>query len=151
MIDATVRTTAVFSLALLGVSCASAPKVTDATRRVAANAPAIVEGVVRDEHGSAVAGIGVRGIPRGKDIPWAPPATTDCGGRFRLALPAPGGYAFLFVWDGRSVATEDPADPSRIEITLEPGETRSGLELVVVRARWEEVTGERPGLAATCD
>jgi hypothetical protein len=151
MIDAPVKSTAVIPLALLAAACASAPKVTEATRRVAANPPATVEGVVHDEEGKPVAGIGVRGIPRGKDIPWAPPATTDCAGRFRLEVPAPAGYAFLFVWNGRSIATDDPADPSRIEITLHPGETHAGVELVLVRARWEAVTGESPGLPATCD
>jgi hypothetical protein len=150
MIDAPVRRTAALSLALLGAACASAPRVTDATKRIASNPPATVEGVVHDEDGRPVAGIGVRGIPRGKDIPWGPPAITDCGGRFRLTLPAPAGYAFLFVWNGRSIATDDPADPSRIEINLRPGETRGGLDLVLVRARWQWVTGETPGLPPTC-
>jgi hypothetical protein len=150
MIDAPVRRTIVLSLALLGAACASAPKVTDATKRVAANPRAIVTGVVRDEDGRPVGGIGVRGIPRGKDVPWAPPATTDCAGRFRLPLPAPAGYAFQLLWNGRSVATDDPADPSRIEINLQPGEERNGLALTLVRARWEAAEGERPGLTS-CD
>jgi hypothetical protein len=150
MIDAPVRRIAAVSLALLAAACASAPKVTDATKRIAANPPATIEGVVHDEDGRPVAGIGVRGIPRGKDIPWGPPAITDCGGRFRLTLPAPAGYAFLFVWNGRSIATDDPADPSRIEINLRPGETRGGLDLVLVRARWQWVTGETPVIPPTC-
>jgi len=120
--------------------------VTDATRRIAANPPAVVEGTVRDEDGRPVAGLGVRGIPRGKDIPWAPPVTTDCDGRFRLELPAPAGYAFLFVWKERSIATEDPADPSHIEIVLQPGENRRGVDLTLVRARWEAVAGDSPGI-----
>jgi hypothetical protein len=150
MIDAPVRRTVVISLALLGGACSSAPKVTDATKRVAANPRAIVTGVVRDEDGRPVAGVGVRGIPRGKDVPWAAPATTDCDGRFRLRLPAPAGYAFQFLWNGRSVATDDPADPSRVDINLQPGEERSGLDLTLVRARWEAAAGERPGLPP-CD
>src|SRR6187455_1736316 len=81
MIDAPVRRTVVISLALLGGACSSAPKVTDATKRVAANPRAIVTGVVRDEEGLPVAGVGVRGIPRGKDVPWAPPVTTGRDGR----------------------------------------------------------------------
>ena len=58
-------------------ACATAPKPTEASRRVAANPPAIVEGIVRDESGKPVAGIGVRGIPGGKQrymvsVPWPP-------------------------------------------------------------------------------
>ena len=131
--------------ALLLASCSTAPKVTEATKRVAANPRAVVDGVVRDEHGRPVAGVGVRGIPRGKDVPWSPPATTDCGGHFRLSLPAPSGYAFQLYWNGKSIATDDPADPSRIEITLVPGEERRGLDLVLLRSRWEETAGEFPG------
>jgi hypothetical protein len=151
MIDAVVRRILSLSLALLAASCASAPKVTEATKRVAANPRAVVTGVVRDEAGRPVAGIGVRGIPRGKDVPWAPAATTDCAGRFRLPLPAPSGYAFQLLWNGRSIATDDPADPSRIDVNLTPGEELDGLALTLVRARWESVAGESPGLAATCD
>ena len=150
MIDAPVKRIVLLSLALLGAACASAPKVTDATKRVAANPRAVVTGIVRDEEGRPVAGIGVRGVPRGKDVPWSEPATTDCGGRFRLPLPAPADYAFQLFWNARSVATGDPADPSRLDISLRPGEERGGLDLTLVRARWEAATGERPGLAR-CD
>jgi len=143
-------TTLVTSAALLLSYCSSAPKVTEATRRVAANPRAVVEGVVRDEDGRPVAGVGVRGIPRGKDVPWSPAATTDCAGRFRLALPAPAGYAFQLYWNGKSIATDDPADPSRIELTLASGEERRGLDLVLVRSRWEQAAGESPGTPASC-
>jgi len=94
-------TTLVTSAALLLSYCSSAPKVTEATRRVAANPRAVVEGVVRDEEGRPVAGVGVRGIPRGKDVPWSPAATTDCAGRFWLALPAPARAILLETPDGQ--------------------------------------------------
>jgi hypothetical protein len=151
MIDGAVnRIAAPAAASLLLAACASAPKVTEATKRVASNPRAIVEGVVRDETGREVAGIGVRGVPRGKDIPWAPPVTTDCAGRFRLLLPAPGGYAFQLYWNGRSVATDDPADPLLVDLVLRPGEERKGLELTLLRGRWEFVTGESPGGSAGC-
>jgi len=70
--------------------------------------------------------------------------------RFRLALPAPAGYAFQLFWNGKSIATDDPADPSRIELTLASGEERRGLDLVLVRSRWEQAAGESPGTAASC-
>ena len=130
--------------------CSTAPKVTEATKRVAANPRAIVDGVVRDEDGRPMAGIGVRGIPRGKDVPWSPAAITDCDGRYRLPLPAPAGYAFQLFWNGKSIATDDPADPSRIELTLVPGEERRGLDLVLVRSRWESIAGESPATAVSC-
>jgi len=144
------RLTVLASTVLVTSACSNAPKVTEATRRVAANPRAIVEGIVRDEDGRPVAGVGVRGIPRGKDVPWSPPVTTDCAGRFRLPLPAPAGYAFQLYWNGKSIATDDPADPSRIELTLAPGEERRGLDLVLVRSRWEQAAGESPGTAVSC-
>ena len=42
---------------------------TAASRRIGANPPGFVEGRVRDPDGRPVAGIGVRGIPRGADDP----------------------------------------------------------------------------------
>src|SRR4051794_11507595 len=144
------RLTALFLLCTPAMRCATAPEVTEATRRIAANPPAIVEGVVRDEAGRPVGGIGVRGIPRGKDIPWSPPATTGCDGRFRLSLPAPATYAFLLLWNEKSVSTEDPSDPARIEIPVTPGEERRGLDLTLLRGRWEDAAGEFPGRSAAC-
>ncbi len=97
----------------VGAGCATAPKPTEASRRVAANPPAIVEGIVRDEAGKPVAGIGVRGIPSGKDVPWSPVVETGCDGRFRLVLAAPAAYSFVLLWRGTGVITPDPRDPSR--------------------------------------
>ena len=83
----------------------------------------------------------MRGIPRGAEIPWSPPATTACDGTFRLALAAPGDYGFLLILDGRSVVTADPRDPSLVEATVEPGQTRRGVELLFLPAEWARVTG----------
>jgi hypothetical protein len=121
--------------------CASAPRPTDATRRIGANPPAIVEGRVRDAEGRPVAGIGVRGIPRGKDIPWVPAATTQADGSFRLRLAAPASYGFYLVWRGEVVITPDPRDPARLAIPLAPGETRRGLDLLFLRNDWERAAG----------
>ena len=49
-------------------------------------------------------------------------------------------------WLPEPLTSDDPADPSRIDINLQPGEERSGLDLTLVRARWEAAAGERPGL-----
>src|SRR5262245_49864752 len=121
---------------LLLMRCATPPKVTAATRRISANPPGIVEGRVRDLDGRPVAHIGVRGLPRGADIPWAPPAPTECDGRFRLALPAPGDYGFLLVWNGESVVTSDSRDPALLQIAVAPGQTISGIELVFLGDEW---------------
>src|SRR5258705_2210142 len=88
------------ALAIAAAACATAPTPTEASRRIAAKPPAIIEGRVTDTAGRPVAGIAVRGIPRGADIPWAPPAVTDCDGRFRLSVPAPAAYGFLLAWKG---------------------------------------------------
>jgi len=83
----------------------------------------------------------VRGIPRGADVPWSPPVTTACDGTFRLTLAAPGDYGFLLILDGRSVVTADPRDPSLVAATVEPGQTRGGIELLFLPAEWARVTG----------
>ena len=121
------------------IHCATAPKVTAATRRISANPPAVVEGRVRDLDGRPVAHIGVRGLPRGADIPWAPAASTECDGRFRLTLPAPGDYGFLLVWNGESVVTSDPRDPALIELSVSPGRTVTGIELVFLGDEWRTI------------
>lgn len=83
-----------------------------------------------------MAGIGVRGIPRGADIPWSPRAVTGCDGTFRLTLFAPGSYGFQLFWGGISVITASPEDPARLEIPLAPGQLRTGIDLVFLRAQW---------------
>jgi hypothetical protein len=130
--------------------CATPPKVTAATRRISANPPAVVEGRVRDLDGRPVAHIGVRGLPRGADIPWAPPATTECDGRFRLTLPAPGGYGFLLVWNGESVVTSDPRDPALIDVSLAPGQTVAGIELVFLGDEWRTISPAAPADTPSC-
>jgi hypothetical protein len=118
-------------------ACATPPRPTAQARRIAANPRAVVEGRVRDVSGHPVAGIGVRGIPWGRDIPWSPAAETDAAGRFRLSLAAPGSYGFLLVRDGRTVITPDDRDPSRLSIAVEPGQRRDGVELVFLASEWE--------------
>src|SRR5215470_12104495 len=91
------RVVGVVALSVVLVSCASAAK------RIAQNPPATIVGRVTDPDGKPVAGVGVRGIPRGEDIPWWAPAMTDCDGRFRLKVAAPAAYGFLLSWRGVSV------------------------------------------------
>jgi hypothetical protein len=134
---------------VVAAACATAPKRTAASQRIGANPPGFVEGRVRDPGGRPAARIGVRGIPRGAEIPWSPPVTTDCDGRFRLPLAAPGDYGFLLILDGRSVVTADPRDPSLVEATVLSGETRRGIELLFLPAEWARVT-ERPADTPSC-
>jgi hypothetical protein len=133
-------------LVLSAVSCVSAPRTTAETRRVAANPRAIVEGRVTDEDGRPLAGVSVRGIPRGKDVPWMPWVVTGCDGAFRLPLAAPAHYAFQLLWKERSVITESPRDPARLEVPLLPGEHRTGVDLVLLAELWRPLTG--PGWAS---
>lgn len=137
-------------LAVAGaVACATAPKVTANARRIGSNPKGFVEGRVRDSEGRPVGRIGVRGIPQGAEIPWSPAATTACDGTFRLELAAPGDYGFLLVLDGRSVVTADPRDPALVEATVEPGQTRGGIELLFLPAEWARITG-RPADTPSC-
>lgn len=142
--------TLVLTASLAASGCATAPKVTAATRRIEANPRAVVEGRVRDLDGRPVAGIGVRGIPRGADIPWAPAVPTGCDGRFRLSLAAPGYYGFLLLWEGRSVVTADPRDPARVEISVVPGQTVSGVELVFLGDEWRAISEAAPADTPSC-
>jgi hypothetical protein len=135
---------------LASLGCATAPKVTAATRRIDANPRAVVEGRVRDLDGRPAAGIGVRGIPRGADIPWAPPATTACDGTFRLSLPAPGSYGFLLMWNGEGVVTADPRDPAQVEIAVAPGQSLSGIELLFLGDEWRAISGAAPADTPSC-
>jgi hypothetical protein len=142
--------TALAGAAALSFGCASSPKTTATSRRIAANPPALVEGRVRDLDGSPAAGIGVQGIPHGADIPWSPAATTACDGSFRLSLAAPGGYSFLLSWKGVSVVTEDPRDPALVEISVSPGQTRSGVELVFLTDAWRRISPAAPEDTPSC-
>ncbi len=53
-----IRQSTLATLAIAAVACATAPKPTAASLRIAKNAPAIVEGRVTDSSGRPVAGIG---------------------------------------------------------------------------------------------
>ena len=140
----------VLSAASGALRCATAPKVTAATKRISANPRAVVEGRVRDEDGRPVAGIGVRGIPRGADIPWSPPAETTCEGTFRLFLAAPGDYGFVLSWKSEAVVTADPRDPALLEISIAPGQTVSGLELVFLGDQWRAISPAAPADTPSC-
>ena len=130
--------------------CATAPKITAATKRISANPKAVVEGRVRDEDGRPVAGIGVRGIPRGADIPWSPPVATSCDGTFRLPLAAPGDYGFLLSWKDEAIVTADPRDPALLEISVAPQQTVSGLELLFLGDQWRAISPAAPADTPSC-
>jgi hypothetical protein len=127
------------------LACATAPRPTPQMKKIAANPGAVVEGRVCDAAGRPVAGIAVRGIPWGRDIPWSPPAETDAAGRFRLTLAAPASYGFLLIFDGRTVITPDPRDPSRLNVPVEPGGHREGIELVFLGGEWKKAMEPEAG------
>jgi Carboxypeptidase regulatory-like domain len=102
-------------------------------RETARNPRARVEGRVVDTAGRPVADLYVEAIPRGKDIPWSPGARTDSEGRFALSLAAPGQYGFVLSEEDRTVVTDDPRDPSRVVVDLEPGDRRSDIQLIYLR------------------
>ena len=142
-----------FALALIAIaawSCAAAPKPSAASRRIAARPPAIIEGRVTDTEGRPVAGIGVRGIPRGADIPWAPPAVTGCDGAFRLSVPAPAAYGFLLSWNSTAVMTPRPDDPALVAVAVEPGGRVAGVALVFDAAAWRVATADAPAATPAC-
>ena len=143
-------TISILATASGAMRCATAPKVTAATKRISANPKAIVEGRVRDEDGRPVAGIGVRGIPRGADIPWSPPVPTSCDGSFRLSLAAPGDYGFLLSWKDEAIVTADPRDPALLEISVEPAQTVSGIELVYLGDQWRAISPAAPEDTPSC-
>jgi len=132
------------------VACASPPKPTAAAKRIAQNPPAIIEGRVTDPDGRPVAGIGVRGIPRGEDIPWWPAATTDCDGRFRVQVAAPAAYAFLLSWKGVAVMTSSPEDPGMTAVPVQPGGTFGGVNLVFDAAAWRKTDAADPPDDPSC-
>ena len=120
-------------IVLSAFACVSPPRPTAAARALEANARAIVEGRVVDTEGRPVPGLRVEAIPRGKDIPWAPPATTDSAGRFTLELFAPAEYGFVLTNGNRTTVTDDPRDPSHVHVAVRPGERRKGVELLFLR------------------
>lgn len=134
----------------LAAACAAAPQPTAASRRIAANPPAILEGRVRTESGAPVGGMSVRAIPRGADIPWSPPVATACDGSFRLSLAAPGAYGFLLEWKGTAVITASASDPALENVSVSPGQTRSGVELVFLGAEWRQITEAAPEDTPSC-
>ncbi len=134
---------------MVGGACATAPKQTEASRRVATNPRAIVEGRVRDADGKPVAGVSVRGIPVGKDVPWSSVAVTGCDGSFRLSLPAPASYTFLLLWQGTGVITPDPQDPSRTSVSVAPGSVIKGVDLTFLADQWRDVTACAPAATST--
>ncbi len=144
------RAFALPAAALISAACASAPKPTAASLRIGANPPAVVEGRVLDEEGRPAAGVAVRGIPHGADIPWSPWTTTGCDGRFRLSLAAPGDYSFLLGWNGVAVITENPRDPARTEVSVRPGETVSAVELTFLYPEWGSITDSGPADTPSC-
>jgi hypothetical protein len=135
---------------LASLGCATAPKVTEATLRIAANPLAVVEGRVRDLDGRPAAGIDVRGIPQGADVPWAAPVPTACDGSFRLPLPAPASYGFLLLWKGEGVVTSDSRDPAHVHVSVEPGQTVSGIELFFLGEEWRAISGAAPADTPSC-
>jgi hypothetical protein len=144
------RVTVFFASSLVIVACASPPKPTAAAKRIAQNPPAIIEGRVTDPDGRPVAGIGVRGIPRGEDIPWWPAATTDCDGRFRVQVAAPAAYAFLLSWKGVAVMTSAADDPATIAVPVQPGGTFGGVHLVFDAAAWRKTDAADPPDDPSC-
>ena len=132
------------------VACATPPKPTAAAKRVAQNPPATIDGRVTDPDGRPVAGVGVRGIPRGEDIPWWPAVSTDCDGRFHLRVAAPAAYGFLLSWKGVSVMTSAPDDPALAAVPVKPGATVSGVSLVFDAAAWRLADAADPPDAPTC-
>jgi hypothetical protein len=132
------------------VACASPPKPSAAAKRIAQNPPATIEGRVTDPDGRPVAGIGVRGIPRGEDIPWWPAATTDCDGRFRVRVAAPAAYGFLLSWKGVAVMTSAPDDPATTAVPVQPGGTFGGIHLVFDAAAWRKTDAADPPDDPSC-
>ena len=105
---------------------------------------------MRDTDGHPVAGIGVRGIPAAKDVPWSPVVATGCDGRFRLALAAPATYSFVLLWRGTGVITPDPRDPSRASVTVAPDTTAAGVELIFLAEAWRDAAVDVPATTPSC-
>ena len=134
----------------LHAACAAAPEPTARMRKIAVNAPAVVEGRVRDVGGRPAAGLRVRAIPRGGDIPWSPWTTTGCDGSFRLSLAGPGSYGFLLAWNDTALITPSPEDPALLQVEVEPGQTVRGVELVFLGSEWKRLTEAAPADTPSC-
>jgi len=124
-------------VALFGVACVQAPRPTAGMLEIERNPRARVEGRVTDTDGRPVPGRRVEAIPRGKDIPWSAGATTDGEGRFVLLLAAPGAYGFVLTHGNRTMVTDDPRDPSRVVVEVQPGQRRTGIELIYLKEKWK--------------
>jgi hypothetical protein len=125
--------------ALLGaLACATAPGPSAGLVAIEKNPKATVSGIVVDsETGAPVEGIEVIGLPRGKDFPWEPAATTDSGGRFTLRLAAPAEYSFLLRYRGISILTPDAADPAYVDVVTVSGARVDGVRLKFLRRFFE--------------
>jgi hypothetical protein len=127
---------AAFAVAVAG--CTAAPRPSEQILALERAPKVTVTGVVVDaETGRPVSGIEVSGLPRGKDIPWCPPDTTDRDGRFSLDLAAPAEYSFLLRLGEISVLTSSPDDPGYVDVTTEPGRPISGIRLKFRRKAFE--------------
>ena len=145
-----VRAASALASCILLAACASPPKPRPSFQRIASNPPAVVEGRVVDPDGRPAAGVGVRGIPRGEDIPWTAPAKTDCDGRFRISLAAPAAYGFLLSWRGVSVMTPAADDPALIGVPVEPGGHVDGVVLIFDAAAWRRAIDSAPEDTPSC-
>ncbi len=127
-------------LAVAGMTaCATAPRPRAGLLATDKNPKAVVSGIVVDsETGRPVAGIEVFGLPRGGDVPWGPPATTDSEGRFTLRLGAPGDYSFLLRFQGISILTPQSADPGYVDVATAPGGRIEGVRLTFLRGEFEK-------------
>ncbi len=133
------RRHAVAATLILAAACAKPPPPTAAARRLAQNPRATVEGRVTDAQGRPVAGASVQAVPGGKDINWSAAAPTDADGHFRLSLDAPAEYVFLVFVDSVAVVTSSPRDPAQVRIFVSSGETRTGVELKLLRVERQKV------------
>lgn len=114
-------------------ACVKPPPPTSGALELALNPRATVAGRVTDTEGCPVEGVGVQGVPGGRDILWSPAGVTDAEGRFRLSLDAPAEYVFL-IFDGPiGVVTPSPRDPAQVRVFLQAGETAEGIELTLLR------------------
>lgn len=98
---------------------------------------ASIEGTVKYEDGAPAVGAEVTGFPRTMGPRFSGPAsdTTDAEGRYRLR-PLPKATIMVQARDTRSAGPMmfgGPDDPSRKTIPVEPGEQKTGVDLVIKR------------------